>query len=103
MSDPMTPEQARYALAGTEVSVTYVNSDGMIDYADGNDLADAIGVAIAERDALRARIESAPVGIIVRAGDDDSGQPRVIVHSTREDLARGPNMIGKRVALVVIE
>ena len=41
-------------------------------------------------------------GTVVQAGDDDAGQPRVIVHSTREALAAvGPNLIGKRVYLVV--
>lgn len=96
MSEPMTLEQASHNLR------MYANTDCD---ADGVPIllacADAIDVAIAERDALRERIGSAPSGEVVRAGDDEAGQPRVIVHSTREELAGcATNLIGKRVRIV---
>jgi len=59
--------------------------------------------AIAERDALRARIEGSVSGVVLQAGDDESGLARVIVHCSREALSSGPNLIGKRVAPVVLE
>lgn len=58
------------------------------------------GPAIAA--VLRA-FEVAATGRVVAAGDDDSGQPRVLVHSTREELSRGKPLVFRRVALVPLD
>lgn len=52
---------------------------------------------------LARRVEGAAVGVIDRIGDDESGQPRVTVHSTREELANGNARPFQRVALVPLE
>ena len=56
---------------------------------------------IAERNALRNRIALSACGTVVECGDDENGQPRVLIHSSRRELMRGPSMVGKRVYLVV--
>jgi hypothetical protein len=58
-----------------------------------NDLAE-------ELRALKIRVEAAPVGKVIEVGYDEEGQPRVIVHSTREELRDGPPIYAKRVRLV---
>lgn len=67
------------------------------------DLQTTARVYKARYDELRKRIEGAAVGIVVAIGDDEDGQPRVIVHGTREDISRGPSLICRRVRLVVLE
>jgi hypothetical protein len=56
-----------------------------------------------EADALLARIDGAVTGTVASIGDDENGQPRAVVHSTRDELMRGPAIACKRVALVVVE
>jgi hypothetical protein len=61
-------------------------------------------IAIArERDALRARIDTSVTGTVERVGDDEDGQPRVLIFSTRDALLHGPNIACKRVAILVME
>ena len=57
----------------------------------------------AERDALRKRIEEAATGVVEEVGDDETGQPRALIVSTRNELSKGPSLSFKRVALVVME
>lgn len=49
---------------------------------------------------LARRVEGAATGECFEVGDDEAGRPRVIVHSTRDDLRRGAPLIFKRLALV---
>lgn len=45
-------------------------------------------------------VEDAASGEAVEVGDDETGQPRVLIHSTRDDLMRGPPLAFRRVRLV---
>lgn len=67
-----------------------------------NDAVAEVERLTAERDALRARIKGAAFGTVMQIGDDDSWQPRALIHPTRDGLARGPSVVGKRVALVLL-
>lgn len=68
-----------------------------------HDLSEVATRIITAHDNLLARIECGLSGIVLQAGDDENGLARVIVHCSREALSSGPNLIGKRVAMVVIE
>ena len=52
---------------------------------------------------LRARIDGAASGTVVAVGDDAMGQSRVLIHSTPDELMRGPGIVTKRVAMVMLE
>jgi hypothetical protein len=68
-----------------------------------HDLSEVATRIITAHDNLLARIECGLSGIVLQAGNDENGLARVIVHCSREALSSGPNLIGKRVAMVVIE
>jgi DNA polymerase/3'-5' exonuclease PolX len=57
----------------------------------------------AKLDALQARIDTSVTGTVERVGDDEDGQPRVLIFSTRDALLHGPNIACKRVAILVME
>jgi hypothetical protein len=39
-------------------------------------------------------------GEVMEIGDDDQGQPRILIHSTRKELSRGGNLLFKRIVIV---
>jgi hypothetical protein len=39
-------------------------------------------------------------GEVMHIGDDDQGQPRILIHSTRKELSRGGNLLFKRIGIV---
>lgn len=45
-------------------------------------------------------LDEAATGTVEAAGDDEAGQPRVLVHSTRDELAQGPSLACQRVRIV---
>jgi len=49
----------------------------------------------------KTKFEGAVPGVVLQAGNDDEGHPRVIVYSTRAALAAAPNLIGARVRIVM--
>ena len=55
----------------------------------------------AERDALRKRIEDAPIVEVRTVGMDERGNHRVYAISTPDELMKGPPLLYKRVRLVV--
>ncbi len=59
--------------------------------------------AEAEVAGLRALIEGAATGEAVEVGDDESGQPRVLIHSTRDELAKGEALVFRRVCILPID
>lgn len=68
-----------------------------------SEAADEIEQLRAERDALLERIEGAAKVEVKEVGDDDTGQPRVLAYSTRDELRKGPPLVFKRVALVSLD
>lgn len=52
--------------------------------------------------ALAEAVMGAATGEVVEVGNDEEGQPRVLIHSTREELMRGPALPFKRVRLVAL-
>jgi predicted nucleic acid-binding Zn-ribbon protein len=52
---------------------------------------------------LGERVRDAATGEVVEVGDDSDGQPRALIHSTREELRKGGSLAFKRVALVRVE
>ena len=49
---------------------------------------------------LVAEIEGAASGFVDRMGDDEDGNPRIIIGMTRIEIRDMPNLIGKRVRLL---
>lgn len=49
---------------------------------------------------LAERYEAAPEGEAIEIGNDDEGQPRALIHSTREELRKGPPLAFRRIRLV---
>lgn len=62
-------------------------------------IADMIA-ELRELRALKARVEGAPAGEVMELGDDNEGQPRVLIYSTEAELRKGGALLFKRVALV---
>lgn len=54
---------------------------------------------LAEDAAKWRALDAAATGEVVEVGDDESGQPRVLIHTSREELKRGPPLF-KRVRIV---
>ena len=50
--------------------------------------------------ALAERVRGSATGEVVEVGDGEEGQPRVLIHSTREDLKRGHSTLFKTVYIV---
>jgi len=62
-----------------------------------------VGIKPAELSALLDIAEAvarAATGEVVEVGDDDEGQPRVLIHSTRDELRKGSALAFKRVSIV---
>ena len=53
--------------------------------------------------ALVAEIEGAPVGTVDRMGDDEDGNPRLVIGMTRIEIRDMPNVMFKRVRLLALD
>ena len=53
--------------------------------------------------ALVAEIEAAPVGTVARMGDDEDGNPRLVIGMTRIEIRDMPNVMFKRVRLLALD
>jgi len=67
-------------------------------YLPGSVYGDALRAGI---EALRA-VREAPVGECMEIGDDEAGQPCVLIHSTRDELRKGPPLAFRKVRLVPV-
>ena len=48
-------------------------------------------------------IEAAPIGVVDRMGDDEDGNPRLVIGMTRIEIRDMPNVMFKRVRLLALD
>lgn len=86
-------------LTNEQIEVLRVLLRRAMDWETSTPASEALTAAI----SLAERVRDAATGEVVEVGDDSDGQPRALIHSTREELRKGGALAFKRVALVRVE